>query len=166
MTTVETLNVKREPLNAKVKIVNNRDARTAKGKQSPMRTFEDLDVWKICRELRRQIAELARTFPQEEKYRLTHQLIRAARSVTANLAEGYGRFHYAENIQFARQARGPLYEVLDHLTVARDERFLSHQQFEATRDEVLKATMLLNGFIRYLSKAKAAVHDSRLTINE
>ena len=101
------LNVKREPLNAKVKIVNNRDAKTAKGKQSPMRTFEDLDVWKSCRELRRQIAELARTFPQEEKYRLTNQLIRAARSVTANLAEGYGRFHYAENIQFARQARGP-----------------------------------------------------------
>ncbi len=166
MTTGETLIVKRELLIAKVEIVSDRYAQTASGKQSPIRTFEGLDVWKICRDLRRQIAEIVRTFPHEEKYRLANQLIRASRSVTANLAEGYGRFHYAENVQFARQARGSLYEVLDHLTVALDERFLSHENFETTREEVLKATLVVNGFIRYLSKAKTSSHDSRLTNNE
>ena len=135
-------------------------------KQSIIRTFEDLDVWKVCRDLRTQTATIARTFPKEEQYRLRDQLIRASRSVTANLAEGYGRFHYAENVQFARQARGSLYEVLDHLTVALDETFLSHEKFEATREEVLKATLVVNGFIRYLSKAKTSSHDSRLTNNE
>jgi len=81
-------------------------------KQSNIRTFEDLDVWKVCRELRTQIATIARTFPKEEQYRLRDQLIRASWSVTANLAEGYGRFHYAENMQFARQARGSLSEFI------------------------------------------------------
>lgn len=166
MTTGETLIVKRAPLIAKVEIVSDRDAGTAKSNQSPIRTFENLEVWKICRDLRRQIAEIVRTFPHEEKYRLTNQLIRASRSVTANLAEGYGRFHYAENIQFARQARGSLYEILDHLTVALEEKFLSHEKFEATREEVLRATLVVNGFIRYLSKAKTSIHGSRLTFNE
>ena len=93
--------------------------------QSFIRTFEDLDVWKVCRDLRTQIATIVRTFPKEEQYRLQDQLIRASRSVTANLAEGYGRFHYAENIQFARQARGSLYEIIDHLTVAQEEKLIS-----------------------------------------
>src|SRR6266850_6559153 len=60
----------------------------AGGKQSIIRTFEDLDVWKVCRDLRTQIATMARTFPKEEQYRLRDQFIRASRSVTANLAEG------------------------------------------------------------------------------
>ena len=86
-----TIIVKRELLIAKVEIVSDRDTETARGKRSPIRTFEDLDVWKICRDLRRQIGEIARTFPHEEEYRLANQLLRASRSVTANLAEGYGR---------------------------------------------------------------------------
>lgn len=106
--------------------------------QRVSRTFEDMDVWKACRGLRTKVSNLSRTFPKEETYRLTDQLVRAARSVTANLAEGYGRCHYAENIQFARQARGSLYEVLDHLTTARDEGFIADDIFKESREEVLK----------------------------
>jgi four helix bundle protein len=105
--------------------------------------------------LRRQIAEIARTLPQEEKYRLTDQLIRAARSVTANLAEGYGRFHYAENIQFSRHARGSLYEVLDHLTVALDEGFMRDDQFKSFQEHIIRAVSVVNGYIRYLRETKA-----------
>lgn len=60
-----------------------------------IKTFEDLDVWKFCRELRNKLVKLARRLPAEEKFRLADQIIRAARSVTNNLAEGYGRFHYS-----------------------------------------------------------------------
>jgi four helix bundle protein len=135
-------------------------------KQSVIKTFEDLDVWKVCRDLRTQVAIMARTFPKEEQYRLRDQLIRASRSVTANLAEGYGRFHYAENIQFARQARGSLYEIIDHLTVAQEEKLISDEAFTLVRESVLRAVLVVNGFIRYLSKAKTASRSSRLTINE
>jgi len=132
-------------------------------KQSIIRTFEDLDVWKVCRDLRTQIAITASTFPKEEQYRLRDQLIRASRSVTANLAEGYGRFHYAENIQFARQARGSLYEIIDHLTVAQEEKLISDETFTLVREGIWRAVSVVNGFIRYLSKARTSSRSSRLT---
>jgi four helix bundle protein len=81
-------------------------------------TFEDLEVWQKGRALRNGISNLTKTFPEEEKYKLANQMIRASRSVTANISEGYGRFHFQENIQFCRQARGSLFELIDHLTVA------------------------------------------------
>jgi four helix bundle protein len=96
-----------------------------------IRTFEDMEVWTVCRELRVELSDLARTFPSEERYRLSDQLIRAARSVTANIAEGYGRFHYQENIQFVRQARGSLFEVIDHLTVACDAGYVAKKRFNS-----------------------------------
>jgi len=129
---------------------------SAEEKQLTIRTFEDLDVWKVCRDLRIQVSAIARTFPKEEQYRLRDQLVRASRSVTANLAEGYGRFHYAENIQFARQARGSLYEIIDHLTVAQEEKLISDENFSSMREGVLRAISVVNGFIRYLSKARTS----------
>ena len=135
-------------------------------KESIIRTFEDLDVWKVCRELRTQIATIARTFPKEEQYRLRDQLVRASRSVTANLAEGYGRFHYAETIQFARQARGSFYEIIDYLTVAQEEKLISVETFTSMREGVLRAVSLVNGFLRYGSKARTSSRSSRLTNNE
>ena len=70
--------------------------------QIKIKSFEDLDIWKFCRQLRKELEELVKTFPQEEKYRLSDQIIRAARRVTACIAEGYGRYHFQENIQFCR----------------------------------------------------------------
>jgi four helix bundle protein len=93
-------------------------------------------------------------FRKTKKYRLTDQLIRACRSVTANLAEGYGRFHYAENAQFARQARGSLYEVLDHLIVCKDEKIIDGETFDRIQGDILRAITVVNGFIRYLKTAK------------
>jgi len=81
-------------------------------------------------------------------------MIRASRSVTANIAEGYGRFHYQENIQFCRQARGSLYELLDHLTCALDEGYLTKDRIETLNIEITSCLKLLNGYISYLKKAK------------
>lgn len=71
-----------------------------------MRSFEDLDCWKKATELRRSISSMCNGFPKDEKYRITDQMIRCSRSVTNNIAEGYGRYHYQENIQFCRHSRG------------------------------------------------------------
>jgi four helix bundle protein len=64
--------------------------------------------------------------PEAEKYNLTNQIIRSSRSVTANIAEGFGRYHFQENIQFCRQARGSLVETLDHLYCCLDETSMIH----------------------------------------
>lgn len=119
-----------------------------------MKTFEELDCWKKANALRVNLSVLAKSFPPEEKYRLIDQVIRASRSVTANIAEGYGRFHYQEYIQFCRQSRGSLYELIDHLLVAADEGYITIDQLNESRRQVSDCLAILNGFINYLKKAK------------
>src|SRR6187551_2869830 len=119
-----------------------------------MKTFEDLDCWKKCTALRRRLSTSVKSFPSEEKYRLIDQVIRAARSVTANIAEGYGRFHYQEYVQHCRQSRGSLYELMDHLMVAFEEKYISEDQLKELKIEIQHCLVVLNGFINYLSKAK------------
>ena len=116
--------------------------------------FESLDVWKECRLFRKQISGTIKTFPIEEKYRLSDQLIRASRSVTANIAEGHGRYHFQENTQFCRQSRGSLTEILDHLICAFVENYISQIQLDEFRGQYEKCLKLLNGYIGYLQKQK------------
>jgi four helix bundle protein len=96
-----------------------------------------------------------KTFPQEEKYKLIDQILRASRSVTANIAEGFGRYHYQEYVQFCRQSRGSLYELMDHFIVARDEGYISNEELLQLKDQIGNSLGMLNGFINYLLKAKS-----------
>ena len=117
-------------------------------------SYKDLEVWKTCRELRKKVFPITSRFPAEEKYRLVDQLRRAAVSATANVAEGYGRYHYQENIQFCRQARGSLYEILDHLTTCLDQSYISEGLFDELKREILVGIKLTNGYLRMLQKSK------------
>lgn len=119
-----------------------------------MKTFEELDCWKKAAALRTRLAILVKTFPADEKFRLIDQILRASRSVTANLAEGFGRFHYQEYIQYCRQSRGSLYEIIDHLIVALDEKYITKDEIDELRKEIHQCLAVLNGFINYLIKAK------------
>lgn len=91
--------------------------------------------------------------PGDEKYRLVDQLIRASRSSTANIAEGYGRFHYSDNAKFCSNARGSVWEVLDHLITANDEGFIDGELLAFGRLHVEQSVKLLNGYMAYLKRA-------------
>lgn len=119
-----------------------------------MRTFKDLEVWKKCRKLRLEIWILVKTFPVEEKYRLSDQMIRSSRSPSTQIAEGYGRYHFQENVQFCRIARGSLYEVLDHLSVSLDSEYITSEKHDAIENLIYECIRLLNGYINYLIKSK------------
>ena len=116
--------------------------------------FETLEVWKQARIFRVAIIDLCKKIPPEEKYRIVDQIKRSSRSVTANIAEGYGRFHYLDNIKFCRDARGSLNETFDHLTVAFDEKYINEETFIQQRQHFEKVLKLLNGYIAYLKKQK------------
>jgi four helix bundle protein len=118
--------------------------------------FRDLEVWQKSKELRQKIWELCKEFPKEEKFRLSDQMIRASRSATACIAEGYGRFHYQENIQFCRQARGSLYEQIDHLDVALDCSYINSDFAENLIRQIKTTIRILNGYIKYLKQRKEA----------
>ncbi|MGA9325136.1 MAG: four helix bundle protein [Salegentibacter sp.] len=124
---------------------------------SEIKSFEDLNCWKAARQLRNEVKELIKTFPDTEKYELVSQMRRASRSVTHNIAEGYGRFHYRENIQFCRTSRGSLYELLDQYITALDEAYITQEEYNKSKNRIIECLTILNGYINYLKKA--ADHD-------
>lgn len=122
-----------------------------------LRTFEDLECWKACRELRVFVARtICKALPKDERYRLGDQMLRAARSTTANIAEGYGRFHYLDNAKFCSNARGSCWETIDHMITAHDEDLISREMLEQGKSIAAKALALLNGYISYLRKAASS----------
>ena len=120
----------------------------------PIQTFEDLKCWQACRDLRLFIAKVVvPALPRDEKYRLGDQILRAGRSTTANIAEGYGRYHYLDNAKFCSNSRGSCYEVLDHLITAYDEELITKEMLDKGRELVITAVTLTNGYMNYLQKA-------------
>ena len=117
-------------------------------------SFEDLEVYKAAREFRKRIYSLVSRLPAEEKHNLAPQMRRAATSLTNNIAEGHGRFHYQANIQFLRQARGSLEELLDDLNICLDEEYLRREEIKALKEEGFDLLHRINGYIAYLRKRK------------
>lgn len=119
-----------------------------------LKTFEELKCWQACRDLRRFVMKsVIPCLPGEERDRLADQIIRASRSTTANIAEGYGRFHYLDNAKFCSNARGSCREVLDHLLTAEDDGFIDAELLKKGRAMVDTAVKITNGYISYLQKA-------------
>ena len=113
-------------------------------------TFEDLEVYQVAREFRKAVYRVAKRLPEEEKFGLASQIRRAAVSLTNNIAEGHGRFHFLEQIKFMLQARGSLEELLDDLNVCEDEAYLAAQESETLKQEGWRVHKLINGYIRFL----------------
>ncbi len=121
---------------------------------STFKSFEDLDCWKAGTDVRRYVKKVIEAFPTYEKFELVDDMRRASRSVTHNIAEGYGRFHYQENIQFCRISRGSLYELIDQFITSRDEKYVTEVEYKEGRNKIETSLRLLNGYINYLEKAK------------
>lgn len=85
---------------------------------SEIRSYRDLRVWQEGMDIASACYQVTKTFPKEEMYGMTSQIRRAAASIPANIAEGYGREYRAEYIQFLRIAQGSLKELETHLLLA------------------------------------------------
>jgi four helix bundle protein len=121
-----------------------------------LKSFEELNCWKEAVLLRKELKQIIDNLPKQKEYRLKDQMIRCIRSVSNNIAEGYGRFNYQENIQFCRISRGSLYETIDHLIIAAEENYISQTELTNRKEQINKCLAMLNGYINYLKKAKDA----------
>ncbi len=121
---------------------------------SKIESFEDLFVYQKAREFSRKIAALVKKLPADERNKLKDQMTRARRSITNNVAEGYGRFHYQENIQYCRQSRGSICEIIDDLIECRDENYIDDKEFYSSREDAYSLIKIVNKYIAYLKKAK------------
>ena len=113
-------------------------------------TFEDLEVYQVAREFRKAMYRVAKQLPAEEKFGLVSQIRRAALSLTNNIAEGHGRFHFLEQIKFMLQSRGSLEELMDDLNACEDEAYLVATEIERLRQDAWRVHKLINGYIRFL----------------
>lgn len=116
-----------------------------------MKAFTDLEVWQKSRVLRQNISQLTKSFPAEEKYRLSDQIIRSSRSVGNNIAEGHGRFHYTDSSRFLVNARGSVIETIDHLIIALDEKYITEEIYQKFKNDCEECLRMLNGYINYLN---------------
>ena len=139
-------------------------ARMQNASTAHFKTFEDLEVYQVAREFRKKMYEVARLLPSFEKYDLGSQIRRAAVSVTNNIAEGHGRYHFLDQLRFLAQARGSLEELIDDLNVCADEQYLPVNEAAQFKDLGWRVRSLINGYGRYLRQRKAGtsavLHDA------
>jgi four helix bundle protein len=123
-------------------------------------TFEDLEVYKAAREFRKAMYAVSRCLPDSEKYDLGRQIRRAAVSLTNNMAEGHGRFHYPDQIRFFLHSRGSLEELVDDLNVCLDENYLSGGETEKLKEQTRGLLILINGYLRHLRSRSNSVRET------
>jgi len=99
-------------------------------------SFEDLEVWKKARVLKKEVSILVKSFPDDEKYRLVDQLKHSTRSIGTQISEGHGRQTFPDRIRFCVIAGGSLSETLNHLIDALDEDFISEEQMQLFRNKI------------------------------
>ena len=112
-----------------------------------VKNFYDLKVWKDAHAVVLEVYDLTGRFPKEELFGLVSQMRRAASSVAANIAEGFGRYHFKDKIRFYQQARGSAVEMQNHVFLAQDLNYLPKTEARnlfIKLDEVLRE---LNGLI-------------------
>jgi four helix bundle protein len=135
-------------------------AASAEAGKSGFQTFEDLEVYKAAREFRKAMYALNRRLPDFEKYELGSQIRRASASLTNNIAEGHGRFHYPDQIRFFLHSRGSLEELVDDLNICLDEQYLSSDKVAKLKEQARGVLILINGYLRYLRSRSSSVRES------
>jgi four helix bundle protein len=143
-------------------------------------TFEDLEVYRVAREFRKAMYGVVKRLPEVERFGLASQIRRAAVSLTNNIAEGHGRYHYLDRIKFTLHSRGSLEELLDDLNVCTDEQYLPVEEIVSLKEDGWRVRQLIDGYVRYLRQQStdhsgssvredspayektSTIHDSRL----
>ena len=133
------------------------------GETKQYRTFEDLEVYQLAREFRKKMYAVNRRLPDFEKFELGSQIRRAGVSLTNNIAEGHGRYHYLEQIKFCLNSRGSLEELIDDLNVCLDESYLPEKDVSALKEEAWRVHKVLSGYMRWLRLRKQG---HALTVHE
>ena len=119
--------------------------------------YKDLECYIKARELRIFISDLVKKFPSHEKFILTTQIVDCSRSVSRNIAEGYGRYTFTDTRHFFIISRGSTTETMEQLATAFDEKYITEEELRAGEDKCEQVFKLINGYIAYLDKSKKQV---------
>jgi four helix bundle protein len=127
-----------------------------------IRSYRDLRVWKEAMDLAVECYALTKGFPKEEIFGLTSQIRRAAASVPANIAEGYGRDSAGHYLNFLRMAQGSLKELETHLLLAERIGLIASNAVEGLLSRSEGVGKMLRGLIRSIQRAARPTAEARL----
>ena len=128
------------------------EAETEAPKVMTINQFEEIEAWKLGRELTRAIYRVSKSGDFARDFALRDQIRRAVVSITSNIAEGFERGGNREFIQALAIAKGSAGEVRSQLYVALDEEYINESEFIDLRDQCLRLSRVLAGFIKFLQR--------------
>lgn len=115
-----------------------------------IKDFKTLKVWQKANVLEQEIGELVKGFPSYEQYRLTDQLVRAVRSIGANIAEGNTQLFIKRELFHANSALGSAGEVRNHLLIACQNGYIHREKYNALDEKLVEIIKMLFGYIKRL----------------
>jgi four helix bundle protein len=115
-----------------------------------MTNYRKLEVWNLSMETIKEIYDLTKSYPKDEKYGLISQTNRAAVSIASNIAEGMGRNYKKDTIQFLHISRGSAYEVETLLSIAQMINIIDEENYNRLNKKLERNVQMINGLIKYL----------------
>lgn len=116
--------------------------------------YKELECYIQARLLRMYVSELVKKLPQHEKFLLSAQIIDSSRSITRNIADGYGRYTYTDTRNFFIISRGSVTQTMEHFSTANDEKYITQEELKMGEEKCELVFKLINGYISYLDKSK------------
>jgi four helix bundle protein len=117
-----------------------------------MTNYKNLELWRLSMEIVKETYQLTRNYPSEEKYGLISQTNRAVVSIACNIAEGMGRNHVKDTVQFLHVSRGSAYEAETLLSIARMLKIIDEEASDNVEKKLERSIQMINGLINYLEK--------------
>ncbi len=123
--------------------------------------FEDLKVWQLANELSLDVAKVAKSFPKDEKYDLSDQMRRSARSIPSDISEGFGRFHFKDKLTFYERARASMGELRNHFREAVGDGYLEGGFYDKFLIKMNEVGYLLNRMMKNVRMARDSYENER-----
>jgi four helix bundle protein len=116
--------------------------------------FEDLEGWKIARELTQMVYKISSVGEFARDFGLRDQIRRASVSILSNIAEGFERGGDKEFLQFLAMTKGSCGEVRSQLYIALDQSYIDAEQFKEVSDKAVEVSQIISGLIKYLRQSE------------
>jgi four helix bundle protein len=125
--------------------------------------FEDLKHQQLAHKLSLETAELVKSFPRDERYDLSGQMRRSARTIPSDISEGFGRFHFNDKLTFYERARSSLGELRNHFQEALGNGYLGEEDYKVYSKKMKEVGYLLSRMMKNVQTARANYETQRKT---
>ena len=118
-----------------------------------MKKLGELEIYRLSLDLSQEAWEIYKQIPKPMQFDIGRQFLRAIDSIGANIAEGYGRYHYRDSLNFYYNSRGSLWESKHWLILLYRRNFINKQQYDTFLKSMEVLGIQLNSFIKRLKNA-------------